>query len=156
MTKFDLIGAIRTYCTSKSYKFYAGENWDVDYNASKDSFVNGQIIVVAEFVARPSFGKGWGIAEIEYDGILLVGRKLDADGTMTPAPLYNSTPVSLDETFIQKYDRRLLTLHSTWATIVKDISCANELIPKNANMPMKLNQYDACIDFISGEITFVQ
>jgi hypothetical protein len=167
MTKFDLVGALRTYCISKGWHFLYGSAFYQNIEAD-EAYLNGELILGADFNARPVYGRGMGITEIQYSGILLLGRKFDNDGTdavvddpgtpedETVLATNDATPASLDESMIQKYDRRLLELMTYLSGAIQALSCANELNVTNCEIKMDINKFDTNIDFVAANITFVQ
>ncbi len=167
MTKFDLIGALKTYATAHGWRFLYGSAFYQNQEADAD-MVNGQMVLAADFNARPSYGRGMGISEISYPGILMLGIKFDDDGTEpveddpdtpedeTVLATNDGTPVSLDETMQQKYTRRLLTLMTALSGAIADFACTNELDVSNCEFKMDVNKFDTNIDFVAATITFVQ
>jgi len=145
MIKYDIIGTFATYATTKGYKILYGEDWYQNYEADYNNYANGQKVLGVDFTARPIF-QNLAVNRIEYNGVVMLGQKFDANGT----------PSSLDETFKQKYDRRLLTLVTLLETVIKEIACANDLLIGNVNVKMALNKFDTNIDFVAAEITFIQ
>jgi hypothetical protein len=152
MTRFDLIGALNTYAASKSWHFLYGTSFYQNIEAD-EAYLNGELILGADFNAHPVYGKGMGITEIQYSGILLLGRKFDNDGTTGQS---DGTPADLDESMYQKYTRRLLYLMTSLDTAIKAIACANELSVTGCEMKMDINKFDTNIDFVAATITFVQ
>lgn len=166
MTRFDIIWALRTYATSKGWSFIAGDNFYQNYEANEASFYNGKLVLSADFTATVLYRNN-GLTEISYSGVLMLGRKFDLDGTPNIAddPLTvpneyqvfnDSTPSNLDETFQQKYDRRLLFLMTELESSIRGFACANELICNSANMTLAMNRFDTNIDFVVANLTFVQ
>lgn len=145
MTQFDLIGAIRTYCTANNIVFVTGAQDIREFEASKKTYSTGQLILFCFFSVNPTFTKGNTISEIEYTGLVMLGRKFEA-----------TTQSDLDETFIQKYDRRLLSLSSTLFSTLKSIACTNELTIQRATMQYKVNETDECIDFVEADVSIIQ
>jgi len=146
MTNFDLIGALADYAAANSMQFLSGANFYQNYEASQIEYENGQLVLTAEFSAAPAFSRGFKVGEIRYEGILAIGRKFEETTTMS----------TLDETFIQKYNARLLDLMTLLSNIIADFSCDNELEVTGCRMDMQLNKFDTNIDFIAATITFVQ
>ena len=167
MQNFDLIGALRTFATSKGWVFLSGPTSIQNYEASQQEYVNGQIVMSADFTAAPDYTNAGKISEITYNGVIALGRKCDDDGTEnipddpeTPEDEtvnYNDgTASSLDETFIQKYDRRLLELMTLLSNNIAEFACDNELEITAANFRMETNKFDTNIDFVAGTITIIQ
>lgn len=153
MQQFDIIGAWRTYATNiiRGWVFLAGDKFHQNYEASKYTFTPDQIILSCFFRAGVVYNESNGINNITYTGTIALGRKIDDNTNPTP-----DTVSSLDETFIQKYDNRLLELSQLLASTLKDFSCTNQLSITSCNMDMFLNRYDENIDFVEAQITFDQ
>ena len=62
---------------------------------------------------------------------------------------------SLDETFQQKYDRRLKDLGQILGIDIGSFTCAQELTAESINMAMEINQLDLNVDFVMAEVTFL-
>jgi hypothetical protein len=83
---------------------------------------------------------------VRYTGSILLGRKVDADGT----------DASLDETYLEKYDARLLELMQLLVIFIGQFGCDNELDIEGLELPHAINRFDSNIDFVGGNVTFVQ
>lgn len=149
MTDFDLIGTLRTYSTTQGWIFLSGaefyQNYELTRKALDEGIGSNKYIFGARFSAKPTFKNGV-IISIRYDGSLMLGQKAEPEGTYS----------SLDETFIQKYDNRLLDLMTLLATTIESIACANELDVSNVNFDMIVNRFDENIDGVECSITFIQ
>ncbi len=64
------------------------------------------------------------------------------------------TYAQLDETELQKHDRRLQTMRSNMETFIKTIFCNEDLVLTAAVILREINQFDENIDIIAAEITF--
>ena len=106
---------------------------------------SGQLVLTAEFNAFPIFVNGRN-PEIEYRGSIMLGRKVDEDGTNA----------SLDEDFMDKYQRRLLELMQLLAVFLGSFECENDLSILSSEFILSLNRFDTNIDFVGGNITIKQ
>lgn len=145
MNQFDIIGALRTYAESQGWAFLFGSEWMQNYEASRNEYEDGQLVLGVDFDAVPTRSAGV-ISEISYNGTMILGRKFDDD----------NTPANLDETYIQKYDRRLYELSTLMSDFIKAFSCLHELDVTAESMRMDLNKFDTNIDFVANTITFLQ
>ena len=149
MTNFDIIGTLRTYAASKSWIFLSGAEFYQNYEITRSTLDAGlaaeKLILGAKFNAKPTFKNGV-ITSIQYSGSLMLGRKSETEGTYS----------NLDETFIQKYDNRLLELMTLLGTAIGTIACANALDVSNVNFDMVVNRFDENIDGVECSITFIQ
>lgn len=146
MTNYDLIGALRTFATSKSWLFIYGDNFTRNYEASKKTLTIGTLILGADpFIAVPKITQAGKVESITYRGLVMLGQKFEV-----------STKASLDETLIQKYDRRLLTLSGTLSENIIAFACANSLKITSLQFELSINSLDECIDFVVASVTFLQ
>lgn len=146
MDQFDIIGALETYAISKGWLFEYGFDNFYKNLAVNQEFDNGQLILIADFQANPTY-KNSRVTAISYTCLLMLGRKFDADGQAA----------SLDETSKQKYDRRLKVLAQTLAYGIADFACSNELEVTSAPIIVEINTFDANIDFAtSNNAIFIQ
>ena len=147
MTAFDLIGALRTYASSLGWHFLYGDSFMRNFEATKNTYASGDLILMSDpFTATPVYStNGNKLISISYSGLLALGRKRE---TLTES--------NLDETWLQKYDNRLLTLLGTLSSNLITFSCAQELTLQAVNLAMNVNQLDENIDFVTGTLTFLQ
>jgi hypothetical protein len=144
MDNFDIVGVLRTYATTQGWLFLYGSN--AYQNIEADAAISQeQLVLTADFTARPTYTNGR-VMTIQYNGVMMLGRKSEIEGTFS----------SLDETMIQKYDRRLLELMQLLSNALGSIACSNELEISSANFRLDINKFDTNIDFIAGEVTLVQ
>jgi hypothetical protein len=168
MNNFALISALSSYATTNDMVFLYGQNYMQNYEASQHEYYNGQKVLTGEFTCQPVYGNGNKIGQITYNGVLGLGQKFDDDGTANipddeNTPLVDETqtfndgtPSSLDETQMQKYNRRLYDLMVALDIVIQDIACENELQIGTAIFRMDMNKFDTNIDFVVAEISFIQ
>ena len=149
MIRFGLLSALRTYAQTKGIVFFMGADQYVNAIADKNKINDNQLILVAMFSVQPK-KDGNGTDIHEYVGKLALGRKRES---VTVGQTTTKTVATLDETFEQKYDRRLLDLTGKLNDLVKEVACQNELIVVSFKMEMKLNQFDLNADFVDSSIT---
>lgn len=150
MVKFGLLSAIRDYSLSKGYAFFMGADEYINAIMDKKKYANNEYIVVAMFSAKPIKDNSSSDI-IEYTGKIAFGRKCE---TKTVGAVTTKTTSSLDETFEQKYDRRLLDLMQKVDIMVKELSCINELEVTSFSIDMSINRFDLNADFVDTNITF--
>jgi len=150
MATFNLINIINSYCAENNILFIPGTAAYVNLSQiidETDFSVNNKILI-ADFTAQPNLVNGT-VQETRYSGLLALGQAFDIeDGTVT----YQST---LDETYQQKFDRRLYQLSNELVEIIGDISCENELTTENITFKLDINQFDVNADFVAATITFI-
>jgi hypothetical protein len=116
-----------------------------EFEVSTFNYAANQLILIVDINADPIFSKGNTVAEINYTGTVLLGRKFET-----------TTVSTLDEKFLQKYDRRLLSLMSSLMALLKSVACTNELTLTKATTKLEINKFDENIDFVSAEIQILQ
>jgi len=146
MTQFDIIGTLRTFCASRNIAFI----WHIDEYyaniAASTPYAAGQLILVVDLLPTPDVKNGK-IADITYSGMVMLGRKFEVSGTVA----------SLDETALQKYDRRLQALSADLVSLMNTFACDNTLQLTFGQLDYVFNLYDSNIDFVvSQNTTFVQ
>ena len=146
MTNFDIIGTLRTYAASKGWVFLSGTSWYQNYELSQATLTAGKIILAVDFDASPTI-KNSRIIGIKYTGLMMLGEKTESTGAAIS---------SLDETYIQKYDARLLALMTLLASTIGDIACANELDIESLTFKVGLNKFDENADFSIATVNFIQ
>lgn len=142
--KLNLIGSLRTYCNVNNIYFIPGptayQNAVMDYHI----YANNELVLVADLQFRPVFGEN-SLEEVTYQGTLALGRKREYNDDQC-------TVSSLDETFEQKYDRRLEELSSLLTELLLNLQCEYNCNIDSVRMSYALNQYDLNADFVSADI----
>ena len=146
MDRFKILSALQDYCDTNDIAFLAGSDYYQNYEASQISYAAGQLILGADFRATPLYSQAGGLSEIQYRGVLALGRKFETSATKS----------ELDETYMQKVIRRLEDLMELLEFHSKAFACENELILSNVSYDYKLNEFDTNIDFIVATLTFIQ
>lgn len=146
MENFDIIGVLEAYAAAKGWHFvYGFDDFDSNIGVMND-YDPGELVLIADFRATPTYKNGK-IPEITYQCLLMLGRKFDADGQAS----------DMEETPLQKYDRRLKFLAQTLANTIAVIGCENDLEVTAGPINVDINVYDSNIDFaISNTANFVQ
>lgn len=144
MKPFDIIGTLRTECTARDWHLLAGENWYQNYGADKALYDGGNYLMLAFLNSKPNYSKYSHLDSIQYSGIIALGRKFEFNSKQSKS--------SLKETFIEKYDNRLLCLTTEFDSFIRELSCANELTIDSIELKNDLNKFDANLDFIAATI----
>jgi hypothetical protein len=144
MDHFGLVDVLRDYCEEKEYIFIYGSDAYANIQMDINNNEAGKIILVGDFTCAPTYTGGI-ITELRYTGLLLIGQKRE----------YESES-SLDESPIQKFDRRLKALSTLLTTILSDLACENELEVTNVTLRYDLNKFDLNADFVACSLTLVQ
>jgi len=151
MDNFGLIDVLEQYCTDNDIKFLYGDNFYQNIEASSYEYEADQLVMGADFNARPVRATGGKILSIDYVGAIALGRKFETPDLSNPDGV-----ASLDETYIQKYKRRLKDLSQLLSNIVGEIACNNELETTGEDMRFDINKFDTNIDFVVMSLTFTQ
>lgn len=142
MDKFTITTALRAYAVSKGWKVIMGDDFYQNYQANMEEYDSGDIVMgIFPFITTvPRSSASFG--EINYRGVVLLGRKFEDD-----------TTCSLDETFEQKYDRRLSELLPLLANSMLEFACGEEL-EHSGELAHEINKFDTNIDFVGGLYIF--
>jgi hypothetical protein len=146
-TNFDIIGALRTYCTTNSIKFiWQYDEFYANIQATQQ-YDPDELILVVDLLPNPLLS-GNKVSEITYNGLFMLGRKFDN---------INTTSATLDEHALQKYDRRLLDLTALLVFHATAFKCAHELDLNIGDINYLFNAFDTNIDFVAAQaIQFIQ
>lgn len=174
MEAFGIIDTIRTYCIKNNIFFIPGDEAYVNAVADYSVYENNDLILYCNFNSSPVIS-GSRIVSNSYSGVMALGRKceeqtelsvlvdeidnvlLDEDENIIYTSEQNiETVSSLDETFEQKYDRRLRTLSQELADLIGYIACDNELEISNLNFKMELNKFDLSCDFVACSLILTE
>lgn len=147
MDQFDIIGALEAFSATKGWNFYYKfDNFHANSEITGD-MTDGKWVLVADFKIDPTFTNAGRFSKLTYTCLLMLGRKFDPDGT----------PVSMDETSKQKYDRRLKELVQGLAQGMAEFACGNELEISSFPLSVDINVFDTNMDFaIAQNAVFVQ
>lgn len=144
MDRFDIVSALRTFATSKGWHFIYGS----DEYASADwhEYLTDEIVMVCDIVPLPKFGTQAGaVQDVSYSGLVMLGRKFEA-----------TTTASLDETMLQKHDRRLKDLWALLSNNIGVMACTNRLTIEVNNPANLINFYSQNIDFVKLDVIFTE
>ena len=144
MNNFELVETIRAYCTANGIIFKYGPREVMNVLLGNEAYEAGQLVLLCSFDDTPTIVNGV-VQAIDYVGFLSLGRKCET-----------TTSADLDETRIQKYDRRLSTLKQLLMSTITTIMCENELEVLGVTFEERVNETDENLDFIHTPITFIQ
>lgn len=144
-----IIDDLRLYCKENNITFVLGNQSYANAVLDSEEYEVNELIMICDF--NNSFGVfGSTIINDTYSGVLSLGRKRESSLEE------GITESSLDETYIQKYDRRLSYLHNKLKDIIREFHCQFEYTPQNINTKLDINQYDLNIDQVGCIITFLK
>jgi len=156
VNRYDIVGALRTLATSKGWKFLYG--FDEYINASNDFYDGGELVLACEFSINPVIeAQGGAVASVNFAGTVMLGRKFESTFSDPDNPPVIETPTttaSLDETMIQKHDRRLAEMWELLTDALSDFSCDNGMTMRLSNGQPLINFTMHNIDFVKYSVTF--
>ena len=152
MEAFKLAEQLKLYAESKGWLFFNGDNFYANIDADGKANV-GQLALWVNLNTDSSRGLGNRLNKINYTGLIALGGKFDADYTI---PTAYDTNANLDESFQQKYERRLTMLMQTISNELGSFSCANNLQIITESYIYDINKFDTNFDFVVGQINIEQ
>ena len=140
--------------TSKGWLFFNGDQFYVNADLNNDyedgypevTIPAGTLVLRIDLNATPTRAIGNRLNTINYTGLIALGRKKDPD----------DTEASLDESFDQKYLRRLKELLQTLSTEIGKFACGEELQIVSESYIYDINEFDTNIDFVAGTFNILQ
>jgi hypothetical protein len=145
MEHFDLIGELQRVALANDWAFLAGDDFYMNIGAAQEEYKPNKLVLAVDMNASPTIVNGR-VVEVTYSGAMMLGIKEDVDGVQS----------SLDEMFIEKYQKRLLMLHQLLAQFIGDFACSRELELSGVTMSMDINRFDTNIDFVAMTLTITQ
>jgi len=145
MEQFDIISQLEDAATAKGWKFAFGlDRWSHNI-AVQQEYELGELVLITDVRVQPTH-VGVKYSSIKYTCLLMLGAKFDNDGLSS----------TLDETDLQKYDRRLKVLMQNLANFIGEFSCSNELDIAPYTIELGVNVFDPNMDFAITNATFDQ
>jgi len=137
----DFLGFLEDYC--REHKIYLITGPEAYQNAVADWAVYEayDLIMCVDLTFNPDFSDELG--SVTYNGTIGLGQKREEE-----------TESSLDETFGQKYHRRLLKLAETFVAFFNELQCEDEIEMNSCTMSYALNRYDLNADFVVANVSF--
>lgn len=154
VNQYDIVGAMRTLATSKNWKFLYG--YDEYINASDDFYAGNECVLACEMTINPVIEEqGGAISAVNFSGTVMLGRKFESifsDPDEPPVVETKTTTASLDETMIQKHDRRLAELWELLTNAISEMACDNGWVIRLSNGQPLINFTMHNIDFVKYSI----
>lgn len=142
MEAHRLVNAILDYCNGKAiHPIYSKESMR-NVESGELQFQVGDLVLFFFFIDSPTIANGR-VVEVTYNGFMSLGRKYELN-----------TVSDLDETHIQKENRRLQEMKSELTEIITYVACENELEVTGLAYDEFLNQFDQNIDIVSSPVIF--
>lgn len=142
---FGLISYLDNWCTANKVYFCAGPEQYNNIVADYKLYEDFDLILVVAFNMVPRYSEG-GVQSVTYQGSIALGRKCEKTDD-------EETVSSLDETFMQKYTRRLEDLTSKLNDLLLALQCEEEAYIDSCVMNYVLNKYDLNADFVNATVS---
>lgn len=140
----DFYSYLEDYCDTNKIFFIPGSEDYQNAVADEDVYKDFDLILCSDLTLTPNFYEEDG--SVTYNGTLALGRKREiTDGEETVA--------SLDETFKQKYARRLHDLITMLYNMINEIRCDADAEVLSCSMSYAINRFDLNADFIVANIS---
>jgi len=144
----DIVQIFEDAATAAEYEFAYGrkdiQNWQLTEAVALES--GETVLLVDPFVETAEIDNSI-IFKWSVRTTIALGKKFDTD-------VESGTYAQLDETELQKHDRRLQTMRENMETLIKTIFCNENLVLTAAVILRDINKFDENIDIIAAEITF--
>lgn len=143
----DVKETIKAQAAAAGYNFAYGTRPFINYEQTLENLKDGVVnIFLLPENERGVYAPGKIYLEsIEYTVVFQVARKWETG---------NTTKSELDETYEQKYDRRLSDLQNIGNAFLKTFICSNNLEPLSYQANQEINVYAENIDLINYQLVF--
>jgi len=146
----DIVSKFKTQATLLGYTLLYGARQFINYDLHNKDLTDGAVIVALFPLVDSSVGiwSGNRVSRFSTSTTIWLGRKfdIDVDEELT------GYKAELDETYQQKYDRRLYEMRLLMLAYVEAVICGGELELISLRMSDAINQTDENIDFISCDV----
>jgi hypothetical protein len=143
----NLVELFDLQAVEKEYIFLYGAREFINYDLSNERLYAGKYLVAMFPVIERSIA----ITNEHYphsyraDVTIWMGRKFEYNSVMV-------TGADLDETYRQKYDRRLFECKQELETYIKTVLCGTDLRLISLRINEAINEFDENIDFVSCDL----
>lgn len=143
----DVVAIFSDAADDAGYEFAYGRKDILNFETKAINLSTGNLVIfVFPFVETAQIDNSI-IHKWSVSTQLWLGKKFDID-------IGSGTYSNLDETELQKYQRRLKDLRDNLNTFIKSVFCNEDLELTYARVFRELNQTDENIDFVTAEIVF--
>lgn len=158
MTRGDIVGALKSYATTKGWHFIFGT--DEYISADRHDYFPNEIVLTCLFNPPiPVFEQySSAIQSYSYTGTIMIGRKFELiTEIVDDEPIVIAdTMAELDETMGQKYDRRMLELSTIAVNEMAAFACSNQLQLTITSSEFLQNIMSENLDFVLYNVTFTE
>jgi hypothetical protein len=145
MVGFDIIARLQDYCTDNGILFFVGDNFMKNYELIAATALPDQLIMCCDpFLMQPKNVRGGRYSSVDFSSVVILGRKSESAGTIS----------SLDETYRDKWVRRLGELCELMYSHMVNFSCENELECSLDIRADLINFLNTNIDFVRSNVRF--
>lgn len=142
MNALDFIGYLDGYCSENDILFAPNEAAYTNITADHISFTPDRLILCSDLSLSPVFGEQGNVESVTYTGFISLGRKRE-----------ENTESNLDESFMQKYNARLLDLVRILMAFFEKLSCEEEVTIDRCDISYVINEFDLNADFVQANIS---
>ena len=149
----DIVQIFEDAAEAAGYEFAYGrkdiQNWQLTEAVNLNS--GETVLLVDPFVETAEIDNSI-IFKWSVRTTIALGKKFETE--VVEEETITTTYSELDETELQKHDRRLQAMRENMETLIKTIFCNEDLVLTAAVILREINQFDENIDIIAAEITF--
>lgn len=142
----DIIGQLEIFAGANDLHFIYGANHYA--SADRHNYKAKERVLVCEYQCSMGFNPNSMTNDPTsetYEVTIMIGQKFDTG---------SKTVASLDETMIQKHNRRLKALVSDGYALLRSFTCSNELLFRSIRFTVSPNMFSDNIDFINFQVSF--
>ena len=142
----DIVATFEDQSDTLGYKFQYGTTPFQNYELTMNDLTQGESVVMMLPVVESALNivHSSVINRLQSTITFLLARKFDPDDT---------TVSELDETYRQKYDRRLFALKQDAVSFINGILCAESIELTSFRMVEEINTYDENVDGVLCDLT---
>lgn len=140
----DFYTYLENYCKENKIFFIPGPEDYQNAVADEDYYKDFDLILCSDLTLTPNFYDEEGT--VTYNGTIALGRKREITDD-------EETESSLDETFKQKYSRRLHDLIEMLYNLLNEIRCDADAEILSCTMSYSINRFDLNADFVVANIS---
>lgn len=140
-----VVAEIRTLATNAGYEFSYGTAEYNNFDATQDDLQAKDLIYLAPVVDSGTYDNGV-LDTSGYSTVIGLGVKSDRD--------VDNTQANLDETYEQKYDRRLESMRTKLGAFIKSMGCEDNFTLTRHRIFEEINQLDENLDMMIAELQF--
>jgi hypothetical protein len=144
----DPVAEFEALAIAQGWRFAFGTKEILNWETSRKNLKSGEtLLLMFPFVETPIINEARVIANWDISTRLWLGRKFDNTSS-------SGTYSKLDETYEQKYDRRLTDLRADMETLLRSMFCSGDYELQSARVLRGINLTPENLDFVMADVTF--